>query len=347
MTFILKHKDKLLGLGILLLMLLMLVTASIGAYPLSVKRIFTLSFGEIGGGKDASEYFLLWHLRIPRILLAILVGASLSMAGAAVQGLFRNPLAEPSLIGVTAGSMLAAVFCIVSGAVLGLQFGQYLGQFSLASMAFLGGLGTTLLVYRLSQQNGRTSTATMLLAGVAITALCGAATGLFSYFSTEEQLRDITFWSLGSLSGASWESVLVMTVFFTIAAILLFPLAKPLNALLLGEEEASFMGVELEPLKWRVVIGASLAVGGSVALSGMIGFLGLLVPHLIRLSFGADHRFLLPASAVLGAILLLLADSFARTILAPAELPIGILTSFLGAPFFLWLILKSKMNYEF
>lgn len=346
MNLLIQYKDKLLAIALLLLLGLVFLSASFGAYPLALERIFQL-FGGSGTAEDSSEYFLFWQLRIPRILLAILIGASLSMSGAAVQGLFRNPLAEPSLIGVTAGSMLSAVFFIVCAAALGIQLGGYLSSFSLAFIAFLGGLGTTFLVYRLSKQNGRTSTATMLLAGVAITALCGAATGLFSYFSTEEQLRDITFWSLGSLSGANWQSVIVMAIFFIISAALLLPLSKPLNALLLGEEEAAFMGVALEPLKWRVVIGSCLAVGAAVALSGMIGFLGLLVPHLLRLSFGADHRFLLPASAVLGAILLLLADSFARTILAPAELPIGILTSFLGAPFFLWLILKSKMNYEF
>ncbi|WP_426993458.1 FecCD family ABC transporter permease [Methylomonas sp. CM2] len=286
---------------------------------------------------------VLLAIRAPRLVLGLLVGGALAASGAAMQGLFRNPLADPALIGVSSGAALAAVAVIVLrdslfGSVAG-AFGAYL----LPVAAIAGGFGVSWLVYRLADSGDRLDVASLLLSGIAINALAGSATGLLVYLADDDQLRSLTFWSLGSLNGAGWDGVAIGAPFL-LANLLLLPwLADALNALLLGEAEAGHLGFPVERIKTGVVALVALGVGAAVALSGVIGFIGLVVPHLLRLALGPDHRWLLPASALLGALLLICADYLARSLAAPAEIPIGIVTGLLGSPFFLWLLFRQKL----
>lgn len=329
------------------LIVCMLFSLFVGAYSTGVNDVIE-SIASILGGSDHSSTkrldYLLWDIRLPRILLAVLVGAALALSGAAIQGLFRNPLADPALIGVTSGAMVFAVAGIFLGSTMLANYHAAFGFVSTLVLAFLGSLLTTYGVYKLATYRGRTSVATMLLAGIATTALAGALTGLMTYFSTEAELRDITFWTLGSVGGANWKVLAYLSPLLLIASILLLTVRKELDLLSLGEKEADYLGVNLQRVKWRVIGGTALAVGSSVAFCGMISFVALLVPHLIRIIKGSSHAQLLPNAALLGGILLLLADTFARTIIAPAELPIGIITALLGAPFFIGILLQSKQK---
>jgi iron complex transport system permease protein len=279
---------------------------------------------------------------LPRVVLGVLVGAALAMSGAAMQGLFRNPLADPGLLGVSSGAGLAAVGVIVLGDTLRETLPFLSSLWLLPVASFLGGLCMTLLVYSLATVNGRTLVTTMLLAGVAIGALSGALTGLLTFVADDDQLRDITFWSLGSLGGVTWKPLLVVTPFLLVPMLVVPRLARALNVFLLGEAEAGHLGIRTERVKLLLIFLTALAVGAAVSVSGVIGFVGLLVPHLLRLVMGPDHRTLLPACLLLGASLLLFADLVARTIVAPAELPIGIVTSLVGSPFFLYLLLQNR-----
>jgi iron complex transport system permease protein len=294
------------------------------------------------GAADPVAEAVLLSIRLPRALLAILVGAALAVAGAAMQGLFRNPLADPGLIGVSTGAALVAALVIVLGSSLPLAFSGLLRDALLPLAAFLGGLGATWLVYRIASREGRTEVATMLLAGIALNAVAGAGIGLLIFASDDQALRDLNFWLLGSLGGVTWDRLLIAAPAMLAPALAALWLARPLNALLFGETEALHLGFAVERVKRLVVVLSALAVGASVALTGVIGFVGLVVPHLVRLTLGPDHRVLLPASLMLGATLLLLADLLARTLVLPAELPIGILTSCVGGPFFLWLLLRRR-----
>jgi iron complex transport system permease protein len=280
-------------------------------------------------------------IRAPRVLLAALVGAGLGAAGATMQGLFRNPLADPALIGVSSGAALAAVAAIVlAGPVFGAAAGT-LGLWLLPIAAFAGGCGATLVMARLGRVGGAASVATLLLAGVAVNALAGAITGLLIFMADDRQVRDITFWTLGSLAGARWHHLPIVALLVGLPALLLCALARPLNALLLGEAEAYHLGVSVEALKRAAILLAAIAVAAGVAFTGLIGFVGLVVPHLVRLAFGTDHRIVLPGAALFGAALLVLADLAARSLAAPAELPVGVVTALIGAPFFLWLLRRS------
>ncbi|MGK7868744.1 FecCD family ABC transporter permease [Falsiroseomonas sp. E2-1-a20] len=280
-------------------------------------------------------------IRAPRVLMAALVGAGLGAAGAAMQGLFRNPLADPGLIGVSAGAALAAVAAIVfGGTVFGAAAGA-LGLWLLPVAAFCGGLAATLVMVRLGHVGGVTGVATLLLAGVAVNALAGALTGLLIFTADDRQVRDITFWTLGSLAGSRWEQVPVVALLVGLPVLGLCALARPLDALLLGEAEAFHLGQRVEWVKRVAVLLAAVAVAAGVAFTGLIGFVGLVVPHLLRLGFGSGHRLVLPGSALLGASLLVLADLVARSLAAPAELPVGVVTALLGAPFFLWLLRRA------
>lgn len=335
------------SLPLLSLLLIAVMLASVALGPVTIPggevlRVLGVQLGLPITDVTPQHQAVIMSIRLPRTVLGVLVGAGLAVAGAAMQGLFRNPLADPGLIGVSAGSALAAVAVIVLGNQ-GLGFlTETLGIFSLPLAAFLGGLSTTLLVYRLSSQEGRTSVTTLLLAGIAINALCGAGTGLLTYLADDQQLRTLTFWSMGSLGGATWASVLGVAPFMLVPLLCLPPLARTLNALLLGEAEAGHLGIPVERMQRLIVCLAALAVGAAVAVSGVIGFVGLVVPHLLRLALGPDHRTLLPGAALLGGSLLLLADLLARTVVTPAELPIGILTALLGGPFFLGLLLHRR-----
>lgn len=319
---------------LLLLALLLLVAAAIAASVGAVSiPLGNLLFSDLSESQEA----VLSSIRLPRVLLAVIVGASLAVSGAAMQGLFRNPLADPGLIGISSGAALAvATVIVLAGPITG-AFGLY----SLSIAAFIGGFITCLLIFRFARLSGTFSVTYMLLAGIAINALAGAGTGFLTYMSNDEQLRSLTFWTMGSLGGALWPAVIVAATVVIPATILLIKNAQKLNILLLGEQEAQHLGVDSERLKYVIIICTALSVGAAVAVSGIIGFVGLVVPHLIRLTIGPDHRLLIPASALLGAILLLAADTFARTIVSPAEMPVGILTSLIGGPFFLWLLIKQ------
>ncbi|MEM6763598.1 MAG: iron ABC transporter permease [Bacteroidota bacterium] len=314
----------------------------IGAYDLAMVEIWEAFINYFSAAEQSVHAYLLFHIRLPRIILAGLIGAGLAISGAAIQGLFRNPLADPSLIGVTSGSMLFAVFSIVIGGAWMATLGLWFQTLSLSVFAFLGGLTTTYLVYALSRRGGETSIMTMLLAGIAISAFAAAISGLFINMSNDQQLRDITFWTLGSVSGASWPQVMIAAPIICIGSVILVSFSQAFNAILLGEKEAIYLGIEVEKVKSRVILLAALIVGVCISVSGLIGFIGLVIPHLIRLLKGTDYRYLLISSSLLGAIFMILADTIARTIIAPGELPIGILSAMVGAPFFLWILIKTQ-----
>jgi iron complex transport system permease protein len=319
---------------------------AVGAVAISPGQVLAILGDEVGlalpWSYEHRQALVLTAIRLPRVLLGVGVGGGLAVSGAVMQGLFRNPLADPSLIGVSSGAALAAVVTIVLGSTLFGAWGDTLGAVLLPAAAFVGGVGATVVVYRLGTRNGQTSVATMLLAGIAINALAGAGTGLMTFIADDDQLRDLTFWTLGSLGGATWTQLAVVGPCLLGGMIAAPFLARPLNALLLGEGEAYHLGINIERTKKLVVTLAALVVGAAVAVSGVIGFIGLVVPHLLRLAVGPDHRVLIPGSALLGGALLLGADVLARTIVAPAELPIGIVTALVGAPFFLWLLLRDR-----
>jgi len=299
----------------------------------------------IGGADDmlsSRDRIIIFDIRLPRAILGFLIGGGLAVSGAVMQGLFRNPLADPGLIGVSAGSSLGAVAMIVlSGSILA-PVTHVFGIFSLPIAAFIGGLVTTILLYRVATRHGQTSIATMLLAGIALGSLALAATGVLIYMADDRQLRDLTFWSMGSLAGATWTKIAAAGPIIVLSMLPLPLMARGLNALTLGEAAAFHMGVAVQRLKNVAIVSVAAAIGASVAVSGGIGFVGIIVPHILRMAIGPDHRFLLPASALLGGSLLIIADVVARTIVSPAELPIGIITAGVGGPFFLWMLLRQR-----
>jgi iron complex transport system permease protein len=324
-----------------------LVSMGTGAVRIPPDRVAAVLGGWLTGDAQtlaSREALVILNIRLPRLILGAMVGAGLAVAGTLMQGLFRNPLADPGLVGVSAGAGLAAAATIVLGDRL---LAGVVGKLPFAALpagAFLGGLATTTLLYLIATREGRTSVATMLLAGVALGALAGAMTGFLAYLSDDRQLRDLTFWSLGSLGGATWTKVwAVAPVFLPLLAAMGF-LARGLDALALGEAEAFHLGVPVQRLKIAIVVLTALAVGASVAAAGLIGFIGIVVPHMLRLVIGPGHRALLPLAALGGAALLVASDTIARIVVAPAELPIGIVTAAIGAPFFLWLLLKGDRS---
>jgi iron complex transport system permease protein len=329
-----------------LLVVTSLFAASVGAVEISMAEILGMLGRAVGIGTasvTAAEHeSVLLAIRLPRVVLGVLVGSSLGISGAAMQGLFRNPLVDPGLLGLSSGAALGAVGAIVLGARVAPGLPPALAQVLLPLAAFGGGFLAMLLVQRLGRIDGRTAVVTLLLAGIAVNALCGALTGLLTYSASDAQLRSITFWSLGSLGGATWRTVVTSLPFFAVALVVLPRFGRPLNALLLGEAEAGHLGFSIERTKRAVMLLVPLAVGTSVAAAGILGFVGLVVPHLLRLVAGPDHRVLLPGSALLGAALLLVADAVARTIVVPAELPLGIVTAGIGAPFFLGLLVRER-----
>ncbi len=284
------------------------------------------------------------QIRLPRTLMGLLVGATLALTGAAMQGLFRNPLADPGLIGVSSGAALGVALILVLGGPWLALMPDALLPYATVFGAFIGGALTTWLVYRLGQSVQGTSVASMLLAGIAIAAISGAFIGLLSYLADDAMLRTLVFWNMGSLGSANFERVGMLALCCALVWWRLPRQAKALNALLLGESEARHLGIDVQRVKRELVLLTALGVGACVAAAGLIGFVGLVVPHLVRLMVGANHRYVLPASMLLGAGLLLLADVAARLVVAPAELPLGILTALLGAPFFLALLLRAQRN---
>jgi iron complex transport system permease protein len=314
-----------------------------GAYAMDAASIARTLWALLSGGLDGSpEQLVFLNIRLPRLLLGLAAGAGLGLSGALMQGLFRNPLADPGLIGVSSGAALAAGIAIVLGSLYFPSLPRSLGSWTLVLMAFAGSLGVTVLIYLLAQSDGGTRVGMMLLAGVAVNALAGAGLGYLNFLASDEQLRSIQFWLMGSLGGARWSAVILVGAIVFIAVCAGLSMARPLNAIALGEAQAYLLGVDVERIKRRAVLVTAMAVGAVTASTGIIGFIGLVAPHCVRLVAGPDHRVVLPASAMLGAALVLLADSVARTVLKPAEVPLGVLTAFVGVPFFLLLLRRFK-----
>lgn len=332
---------------ILLLITSVLFASGMGAMHIPPMQVISIICNSIGIHLpvDYNEGMagVLIQIRLPRVCLGVLIGAGLAAAGASLQGLFRNPLADARLIGVSSGASLFAVVTIVAISGIPALAGNHLAKYYLLNAAtFTGACLASVVVFRISKAGNKTMTTTMLLAGLGINALCESIIGLITSTANNEELRNITFWLLGSLGGASWGMVLSLLPFILVPICLLPQLSKSLNAFSLGEAEAMHLGINVKRLKTTIIVLATLSVGASVAAAGIIGFVGLIVPHILRGISGSDHRSLLPNSALLGASLLTLADTFSRTIIAPAELPIGIVTALLGTPLFIALLLKQK-----
>ncbi|MGE0134529.1 MAG: FecCD family ABC transporter permease [Dehalococcoidia bacterium] len=322
-----------------LLLAALLLNVGMGAVQSAPDQVVAILLDRLGihAGIDftVQQENVLWSIRLPRVALAMIVGAGLAMSGAALQGIFRNPLADPGLIGVSSGAAVGAIALIILGTAP-------LGWASQPLAAFAGALAMTLAVYVLSRNGGRTEVVTLILTGVAMNAIAGSAIGLMNFVATDAQLRNIVFWTMGGLGGATWDVVLPVGLFSCLGMVGLWRHARALNLLVLGEREAYHLGVSTERVRLRVIAFATLVAGCAVAASGIVGFVGLVVPHLLRLIAGPDHRTLLPASALGGATLVLGADLVARTVVMPAELPLGIVTALAGGPYFLWLLRRTR-----
>jgi iron complex transport system permease protein len=328
------------------LLVVLLLSIGVGAVSIAPDHALAILLQQAGLAPPVpfseQEQVVLLTIRLPRAVLAILVGAALAACGATLQGVFHNPLADPALLGVSSGAALAAATTIVLGGAVATHVPSALLPHFLPLAAFGGGLLATCLVYAIASRDGSTDVATMLLAGVAMNALTMAGIGLLIFLSSDRELRDLSYWMLGSLGGVTWAKLMPVLPLILGALSGLLVFARPLNALLLGEAEAQHLGFRVERVKRGIIGLTTLATGAAVALTGVIGFVGLVVPHLVRLVIGPDNRALLPASMMLGTILLLGADVVARTVALPAEIPIGIVTSFIGTPVFLWLLLTRR-----
>jgi iron complex transport system permease protein len=317
-----------------------------GVYDFGGKSAFEVLGKMIKGdpGLSLSDRYVVLDVRASRIVMAILIGSMLAVSGTSLQGLFKNPLATGDLIGLTSGATLLAAVTIV----LGGYFKPYLPeavQFSLVGIAaFIGSFLSMLLVYRISTSGGKTNVVMMLLSGVAITAIGFSVTGFLIYISKDDQLRDLTFWNLGSLAAATWAKDIILAVVLIISYLILLPKGKALNAMMLGEKDAQHLGIHVERLKKQIILITALMIGSCVAFSGTIGFVGLIVPYILRLLFKSDYAFILPLSAICGSILLLTADTLSRSIVEPSELPIGILTALMGGPIFIAILVKFKKS---
>lgn len=333
------HGPLLVGLLTLSLVVVAVAAAGIGAFPVAPLEVLWSVFDRIGvpvgtAPTGVAEQ-VLWEVRFPRVALAVLVGAALGCGGAAMQGAFANPLAEPGIVGVSSGAALGAVASIVVGFTV-------LGNWSLTLAAFIGGLLTVVVVYLASRANGRTEVVTLILTGIAVNALTGAVMGLLTYFSTDAQLRSIIFWQLGSVAQATWPKVAAVAPLALLGVVLAVTQAHKLDLLSLGERSARHLGVDVERFRVRMLVLVAVLTAAAVAVSGIILFVGLVVPHLVRMVAGPSHRLLLVASALGGAIMVVAADLAARTVAAPAEVPLGVLTALVGSPFFFWLLRRTR-----
>ncbi|ODS41832.1 MAG: iron ABC transporter [Candidatus Altiarchaeales archaeon IMC4] len=312
---------------VLILILSMLASTAIGPVSIPLKGVFTALTNLNAQG---TESIIISQIRLPRIILAALVGSALAVAGAAMQGLFKNPMADPYVIGISSGAAFGASIAIVV-------------HLSVPVFAFLFAAGTAFLVYNIAKKNGRVPVETLLLSGIAVAAFFSAMTSLVMYLAGED-LHQIVFWLMGGLWGSDWGKVTVAAPFIFLGTIGIFVFSRDLNAMLLGEEHAQHLGIEVENVKKILLVLVSLITGIAVAVSGIIGFVGLIIPHIARLVVGPDHRILIPVSALIGAIFLVWADTLARTIISPTELPVGIITAFFGAPFFIYLLRRKRGN---
>ncbi|MFC0560243.1 FecCD family ABC transporter permease [Halalkalibacter alkalisediminis] len=333
----------------LLLLLILSVTLSIMLGPVAISplTVWKIAFskipimeGYIVSSWSKPEEQIIWEIRFPRVILAAIVGAGLAIVGVAIQALVRNSLADPFILGISSGASVGATLVIIFGAF------KYFGLYSLSIAAFLGALFSILLVFLLAQVNGKISTVRLLLSGIAVSMMLSAITSYIVISAPrEEGMRDALFWMMGSLAGAKWDqlSIPFFSLFIGIGFLLL--LTKPLNLLLMGEETATTLGLNIDQFKNLLVLLTALLTGVLVAVSGAIGFIGLMVPHIVRLIIGSDHRHVLPLSGLIGAVFLIWADVIARTVVAPLELPIGIVTALCGGPFFIWLLRRSSYSF--
>lgn len=328
---------------LLILLPLALVVSLLSGAVFITPGVFFATLGDWLSGEPGREGLILFSIRLPRLILAALLGVVLAGAGAAMQGLFRNPLADPSLIGVASGASAGAGFVVVFGGAFFTT--GWLGMSLVAVGAFAGGFIAVLLVYRLATSSAGTSVSTMLLAGIAITALTGALNSLFGFFTDNDTLRRISLWQMGSLEGAGWQRVGFVAIAAAVTTAVLPRHSQALNALLLGESEARHLGVDVEALKRRVILLTAFVVGIGVATAGIVAFVGLMVPHWVRLLIGPDHRHLVPCSLLMGALFLVVADTLARVLILPAELPTGVITAMIGAPFFVSLLIQQRRRH--
>ena len=310
-----------------------LLAVTIGSFKISVFDILLGKLDELGST-------ILYTIRMPRVMLAAFVGASLAISGACLQGLFRNPLADPGLIGVSAGAALGAAFAIVfSSRFISLDFlGPYLIPFS----AIIGSASVIIILFVITKGFGYDGVTYMLLAGIAVNAIAGVGIGILTYISDDSELRSLTFWTMGSFGGVTWPLIMPAIVVILFSIVWIIGLSRKLDLIQLGDVEASRLGINIKKVRFGVIISSAVVVGISVALSGMIGFVGLVVPHLVRILGGVNHLYVLIGSAIFGSILMVISDMMCRVIISPAELPVGLITSGLGSPFFLWLIFKMR-----
>lgn len=323
------------GLGVALVLAL-LAGVAFGAVPISPGDVVGAVSRALAGHGSTLADAVVVDLRLPRVLLTALVGASLALAGVLYQALFKNPLADPYILGVSSGAGLGATLAL---AVFGTSYlaraaGVPLGAFAGAALAML-------VVVRLASRRGRMDPTSLLLAGIAISYILSALTSFVLLFN-RESMTSVVYWMMGSLGSRSWEHVGILAVMFSLGAVIPVLYHRELDLMLLGDERAGQLGVSVERFKLLALGSASLVVAGAVSVSGLIGFVGLMTPHMVRLVLGPRHRLLLPASVLTGAIVLVLADLIARVVLAPVEIPVGIITALAGGPFFIWLLIRKE-----
>ena len=328
-----------------------LVSITFGPVKISIFEIWKIICQKFGffSNESVSEIHksVLLNIRLPRILLAILVGLGLGTSGAILQGLFRNPLVDPGFIGVSSGAAVGAILAIFFSSFIQLYFWNFLTPFILPILAITGSFLTTILIYKMSKVSNKTNVMAMLLSGIAVNAISGSVISLFVSISSDAQLRSFTFWTLGGLDNADWLVVTLTTFFIGTSFFLIYQMKNELDIFMLGDAEAHHLGLNVESLKKKIIIFASIMVGISVSFCGMIGFVGLVTPHLVRLFIGPNHKYLIPGSALLGAIILTISDLIAKSVIAPAQLPLGVITALIGAPFFVWLIINQKRRFSY
>ncbi|CAN5626773.1 iron ABC transporter permease [soil metagenome] len=321
------------------LVLAIVLSVGVGAVSISPQQVLAIILNHLGLNFDvaytAQQDAVVWSIRLPRVVLAVLVGSGLAVSGAALQGMFRNPLADPGLIGVSSGAALGAVIALGLGI-------SWFGIATTPLFAFVGGVTTAVIAYSLARNHGRTEIVTLVLAGIALNTFAGAGTSMVTFVANDAQLRAIIFWSLGSLGSATWQSVAAAAPFVILGLLVSLRWGHPLNLMVLGEREARHLGIDTERMRVSVIVFTALMTGATVAVAGIIAFVGLIVPHLVRLVAGPDHRVLIPASALGGALLVVLADLVARNLVSPLELPLGVLTALIGGPFLLFLMLRTR-----
>lgn len=339
-----KRVSVIMGVLALFLLMLIIVGIGIGAVWIPPAEVLSLLNGHLTGdstnfgGKMLSHDIIIWSIRLPRVLLGAMVGVSLSVAGAIFQGLFRNPMADPYVIGVSSGAALGAVAAILLLGSAGLKYG-----YSIPAFAFICAVLTIFLVYSLARTGGKVPVMTLLLAGIAVNSFLSALQSLAMFYSGD-QMHQVVFWLLGGFSSRGWEYIWMFMPYALIGTVIAFLYARELNGMLIGEEQAQHLGIDVEKVKIMLLIASALLIGASVSVSGLIGFVGLIIPHVVRLVIGPDHRVLLPMVALTGAIFMVGADILARTIIAPEELPVGVVTALIGGPFFIYLLRSQKTS---